>query len=164
MNTTTLALPTVAGTPFGGGIYAGRYFLGASARALIVAPKFDGEHNETPWHKNLKAVAGALSYADGLANTDAMLAAGSPLAKWARALRIDEHDDWHLPSRLESLIAFGELKGTPDFDFELDWYWTSTQAASSPDYAWIQSFTNGFQLSSRKGSHCRARAVRSIPI
>ncbi len=89
---------------------------------------------------------------------------GSALAKWALALRIGGFEDWHIPSRLESLILFGELKGTKAFDFEQDWYWTSTQSASGSDYAWCQDFLDGNQSYYRKDFELRARAVRQIPI
>jgi hypothetical protein len=158
-----VAIPTVIGAQFGGGRYVGKYFVGEQAYALIVAPKDAGEHDETKWG-GLKEVKGALSYNDGLANTRSMAEAGSALAKWALALRIGDYDDWHIPSRLESLVMFGETKGTEAFDFELDWYWTSTQHASPSDFAWCQLFLDGYQNLDLKGYELRARAVRSIPI
>lgn len=157
-------LPTVAGALYDGGIYASRYFIGTDAFALIVSPKAEGDLKPPRWGPLRKKVDGALSYADGRANTAAMLAAGSMLAEAVRALRIGGHDDWYLPSQLESLLAFGELKGTPAFDFELDWYWTSTQYASYPDYAWCQGFDNGNQTYDTKNGGCRARAVRRVPL
>lgn len=48
--------------------------------------------------------------------------------------------------------------------FEEDWYWSSTQHASSSDYAWYQGFSYGYQLTSFKSYECRARAVRRLPI
>jgi hypothetical protein len=158
-----VAVPTVIGTPFGGGRYVGKYFVGEQAYALILSPKAEGEHDETKWG-GLKEVKGALSYNDGLANTRAMAEAGSALAKWALALRIGDYDDWHIPSRLESLVMFGETKGTDAFDLELDWYWTSTQSASHSGYAWYQGFYGGYQYDNHKSDELRARAVRSIPI
>ena len=58
------------------------------------------------------SVPGAESYSDGLANTNAMAEAGSPLAQWARGLRIDGHDDWYLPSRDELELMYRNLKPT----------------------------------------------------
>jgi hypothetical protein len=175
MNTVTerpaaLEIPTVAGTPFAGGFYAGRFFIGGQAYALIVAPKAEGELEESTWNKSRKHVAGATSYCDGLANTEAMVAVGSGLAKWARRLRIGGFDDWHLPSRLQALVMHGELSTLPDFEedtdngFALAWYWTSTQHAEFDDYAWFQSFLTGFQHYLRKNDELRARAVRMIRI
>ena len=68
---TNIAVPTIAGTPYGGGFYAGRILVGDHLFALIVAPKDGGEHDDTIWNKSLKAVSGAGSYFDGLANTRA---------------------------------------------------------------------------------------------
>lgn len=64
--------PTQPGTAFGGGFYAGRFYIGADAYALIVAPKAEGEVEAMPWNSSLKSVAVATSYCDGLANTRAM--------------------------------------------------------------------------------------------
>jgi hypothetical protein len=151
------AIPTIAGTPFEGGLYVGRYFIGAQARALIVSPK-DAESEEVKWGPTKKVAA--LSYNDGAANTEAMVAAGSKLAISIRALRTGDFDDWYLPSRLESLLLFGELRE----QFEPDWYWTSTQCEHNDVFAWLQGFHYGYQYFHLKDNHCRARAVRSIVI
>lgn len=161
--TVSITVPTVIGAAFGGGLYAGKYFVGEQAYALIVAPDGEGEKPKTKWG-GVKEVKGALSYNDGLANTRAMAEAGSALGKWALALRVGGFDDWHIPSRLQSLIAFCESRGADGFDFESDWYWTSTQSASYPAFAWCQIFYGGGQGSTRKDLELRARAVRSIAI
>jgi hypothetical protein len=151
----------VVGDPFEGGLFAGRFFIGAQAFLLIVSPRGEGECEPMPWGAR-KAIDGANSYCDGMANTQAMAAAGSKLAKWALALQIAGKDDWHLPSRLESLVLFGEL-GKGD-QFVREWYWTSTQCEPNPGYAWFQSFVSGYQDGTHKDDELRARAVRSIPI
>jgi hypothetical protein len=48
--------------------------------------------------------------------------------------------------------------------FDPRWYWTSTQHVSGSDYAWGQLFLNGGQGYDSKGSKCRVRAVRRVPI
>ncbi|WP_025917701.1 DUF1566 domain-containing protein [Herminiimonas sp. CN] len=108
--TTTPTVPTVPGTPFDGGFYAGRINVDGQAFALIVAPKAGGEQDDTAWNDSNKAVEGATSHADGHANTQAMAAAGSKLAQWARDLRIAEHDDWYLPAQDELEIIYRNLK------------------------------------------------------
>lgn len=143
-----IEIPAVAGGEFAGGIFAGRYFVGDKPFALIVAPADDGELAETKWGGS-KSVAGAGSYCDGLANTKAMAEAKSELAKWALGLRIGGFDDWYIPSRLEALIAFGELGDKSVFAPE--WYWTSTQYARAAGYAWYQTFYYGRQLSHGTG-------------
>src|SRR5579859_5581181 len=127
-------IPTALGAPFAGGFYMGRVFVGLAAFAWVVAPKAEGEHAAAEWHDSEDDVAGAKSYFDGLANTDAMVAAGSELAKWARGLRIGDHDDWHLPSRQDLLLINGnEADAGEAFQeagaeaFEREWYWSSTR-------------------------------------
>ncbi len=166
------AIPTVLGTPFAGGFFAGLMFVGDKPCALIVAPKAEGEHKETTWNEDRKDVPGAQNYFYGFGNTNAMRDAGSDLGKWARDLKIGGHDDWYLPSRVEALIlkgnesAMGELFAEGGAEaFERDWYWTSTQRAGAPDFAWYQSFGLGDQDCTWKdGNYIRARAVRSIPL
>ncbi|MFA5941384.1 MAG: hypothetical protein WC809_18685 [Sinimarinibacterium sp.] len=141
-------------------IDAGRYFLGAQPYTLFVAPASEGEVI-LPWGTR-KSVPGAIDPEDGLANTEAMLAASNKLAQWARALRIDGCDDWYLPSRLELFHVWLRLRDTEHV--ARDWYWTSTQHASHPESAWLQLFGLGGQLSSHKDGRYRARAVRRVPI
>jgi hypothetical protein len=156
-----MKIPTTAGTPFAGGIYAGRFFVGAQPYALIVAPADIGELTATTWGR-LKKVSGATSFNDGAANTQAMVKQGSKLAQWAQALRIGDFDDWYIPSRLELLTAFGELHTTAAF--AKDWYWSSTQSASYDAYAWCQHFSHGHQDRLPKLTKLRARAVRRLAI
>lgn len=163
-------IPTQPGTAFGGGFYAGRFYIGADSYALIVAPKAEGEIESMPWNSSLKSVAGATSYCDGLANTRAMAKAASALAKKMLKLEIGGYDDWHLPSRLQSLIAFHELATAKLFapggseSYEREWHWTSTQHAEDAGYAWVQDFGNGDQDGSHVGIEWRARAVRMIKL
>lgn len=100
----------VAGTPYGGGFYAGRLLVGEHLFALLVAPKDGGEQDEALWNKLRKVVSGADSYFDGMANTRAMAEAGSKLAKWALDLKLNGESDWYLPSRDELEIIYRNLK------------------------------------------------------
>jgi hypothetical protein len=190
--------PTAIGLPYAGGFYAGQFRIGDDLFALVVAPKADGEHDDTPWNKTVKMVADAGSLCDGHANTLAMAKAGSALAKWAIALRIGQFDDWYLPSRDELELLYRHFKpgtgenwvyrhgdnpssvppGYPYSEtlpgqtsttafrkggaeaFNESWYWSSSQSASTNDYAWFQGFNGGFQDGNRKLNELRARAVR----
>jgi hypothetical protein len=107
-----IEVPSIPGTPYGGGFFYGRILVGDHLFALIVAPKDGGEHDDAPWNKSLKAVTGAGSYFDGLANTRAMAEAGSKLAKWALDLKVNGESDWYLPSRDELEILYRNLKPT----------------------------------------------------
>lgn len=106
MDTITTEVPTVAGTPFAGGFYAGRLLVAGVAYALIVAPRGEGEHDEASLSESLADVPGARSFFDGAANTAALAEAGSELAKWAQDLRIGGLMDWYLPSRDELEILY----------------------------------------------------------
>lgn len=164
------ALPTIIGTPFAGGFYAGRFYDAGKPYLLILAPKAAGEKKSTPWGTTDKLVKGALSYSNGPTNTAAMAKAGSGLAKWVRGLKIGGHKDWYLPSHLESLVIFGELRTLKAFESEKPdgiarlWYWTSTQYAGDAGSAWFQGFGDGLQHGYRKGTSLRARAVRRLAI
>lgn len=106
----TSAIPSVPGTPFAGGFYAGQIKVGNDTFALIVAPKAAG-HTRKAWGEYGKAIE-AISYNDGMANTAAMQQAGSALAQWARELNIDGFDDWYIPSRDELELCYRHLKPT----------------------------------------------------
>ena len=101
----------IPGAVFGGGFVGGFFMLPSVLYAVIFAPKAEGEHDDTEWNDgNYKNVTGALSFIDGLANTQAMAKAGSKLAKWAMGLRIGGYDDWHLPALDQLEMGYRLLK------------------------------------------------------
>nr|WP_294864387.1 DUF1566 domain-containing protein [uncultured Pseudogulbenkiania sp.] len=108
-----VSTPTIIGTAFEGGFYAGRFRIGTQEYALIVAPKAEGEATGK-WGEYGADIEGARSCFDGLANTQAMAAAGSDLAKWALGLNIGGYTDWHLPSCDELEILYRNLKPTTE--------------------------------------------------
>ncbi len=129
MDTITTEIPTVAGTPFAGGFYAGRLLVNGEPYALILAPRGEGEHDEVRWcGGSLEPVADARSFYDGQANTIAMSAAGSALAAWALSLRIGGFDDWYLPSRDELEILYRAFKPTE----EENYCWRGDNPSSIP--------------------------------
>lgn len=96
-----------------GGFFAGLYkFDDGTTRALIVAPKAEGEHKPAVWIPRYKDVPGAKSWNDGRANTTAMAEAGSKLAQWALGLRIAGFDDWFIPSQDEQELLYRAFKPT----------------------------------------------------
>src|SRR6266571_5785428 len=99
----------VLGQSFEGGFFGGYYF-DRTRRALVWAPKAEGELHDVRWNKSLAEVQGALSYVDGLANTIAMAEAGSELAKKILALRIGGHDDWAVPALDQLELGYRFLK------------------------------------------------------
>lgn len=108
--------PTIPGTPFAGGFYAGRMMIGSALHAVIVAPKAQGE-SQGIWIDKYQDVPGAQSCFDGHANTTALSEAGSPIAKWAQALDIAGHADWHIPSRDALELTYRNLKPTTSSNY-----------------------------------------------
>jgi hypothetical protein len=119
MDTITPEIPTVIGALFAGGYYAGRIRLADGEYALIVAPKERGELAEAALQGEDQKVdgAGACSYNDGRANTQALADAGSELARWALGLDIGGFKDWYLPSRDELEIVYRAFKPTNEENY-----------------------------------------------
>ncbi|QIE84944.1 hypothetical protein [Pseudomonas nitroreducens] len=111
---TSIALPTVLGTPFEGGFYMGQFLLNAERYALIRAPKALGFHAPIHWVNRGLLIPGADSFVDGLANTRAMAEAGSELAAWALGLSIGGHNDWYLGARDENEVVYRVCKPTAE--------------------------------------------------
>ena len=79
---------------------------------------------------------------------------------WKTSLDWADKEDGMLPSRVDALVLFKNLKA----EFKPEWYWTSEPDASGASYAWLQGFDLGFQSCSHVDSYGRARAVRRIPL
>lgn len=107
-------IPSVPGTPYAGGFYVSKFELNGELFALVVAPKAGGQRNDIEWNESSKQVEGAVSYIDGMANTEAMATAGSELAKWARELQIGGFNDWYIPSQDELELCYRYLKPTTE--------------------------------------------------
>lgn len=108
--------PTVPGTPYAGGFYAGRIMINGQQHALVVAPKAEGEFTGK-WLSSYDKVPGTDDIADGLANTLAMAEAGSPIAKHALALNIAGFTDWHVPSRDALELLYRNFKPTDEENY-----------------------------------------------
>ena len=131
-------IPTKPGTAFAGGLYVARYFDGVTPRALIVAPREDGEFSD-------------IAHADAL--------------KKAKAAKIGGSKDWKVPTRLQGLLLWQNRKALPKAEaFAEEWYWLLEQHESDSDSAWYQSFYWGYQDDVHKSYRFRVRLVRSIPI
>ena len=79
-----------------------------------------------------------------------------------------EANDWamivaggDLPTRFESALLYANVRDKIDDAY---WYWTATEVASEPSWAWFQYFINGYQGDDHKDGHLRARAVRRVPV
>ena len=81
--------------------------------------------------------------------------------EWPDAIEFAAKQDGELPSRIDALILFKNLR--KEFRSS-DWYWTGEENPVDAGYAFIQGFGNGYQLDDRKDGDYRARAVRRVSI
>ena len=89
-----------------------------------------------------------------------VLLPGEEKLSWSKAGEWTKDKGGTLPSRFDGLVLFKNLKS----EFKEEWYWTSEEYAGNADYAWIQGFGSGVQVSYRKSSDYRCRAVRRVAI
>lgn len=107
-------LQIAAGALLEGGHYAGKINIAGVEYGIVVAPKAEGEIKDSIWIARYKDVPGALSFNNGLANSQAMADAGSKLATKILALSIGGHTDWYLPAMDELEICYRAFKPTSD--------------------------------------------------
>jgi len=107
-------VPAIVGTPFCGGFLAGFFQSEGKKFAIVTAPKDEGEKQNGQWNDSCSIVNGALSFFDGMENTQAMSEAGSNLAQWALGLNIGGYNDWHIPAQDVLEIIYRNLKPTTD--------------------------------------------------
>lgn len=131
--------------------------LGLPTRHLVFG---EAEEESLKWGPTGE-FPGAASHHDGAANTKALIAAGTgyKAAHWAASQRADGHDDFHLPSRLDLLMAY---ICAPKLFKTSGYYWSSTQLSRSS--AFVQGFEYGYSGWSDKDDDCRVRACRVIPL
>jgi hypothetical protein len=157
----SLNLPRIgAEWPGQGGRLAGiiRGEDGQPDHALVVSTHKNGLLKGT--YGPLENIKDAQHEYDGMANTRAMAAVGSGIAKQALSAKIDGHADFYIPSRREARLAY---VNTPEC-FEPGWNWTSTQSRAWDGHAWAQGFEDGDQNSCRKDDEFPVRLVRRVPI
>lgn len=105
-------VPTVPGTPWAGGSYAGRVIVAGVLYALVVSPKAGGEKS-LKWKTSATPDVGAYGdLVDGWKNTNQYNDALHPAAQWARSLVISGCNDWYLPARDELEVLYRYLKST----------------------------------------------------
>jgi len=98
-------IPTQLGQEFGGGYFCGYYSLnadGVATHALIMAPQSARSVQQLKITNN--ATANTSSSYDGLANTNAMIAAGAsdhPAADYCTSYTGGGFTDWYVPSQNE---------------------------------------------------------------
>ena len=114
MNAAAQAAPAITipeiGQPFGGGFFTGIYQQDGKRYAVITAPA--AYEHEGEWGEYGEKIEGARSLTDSRANTEAMAAAGSELAKQVLALEIGGFTDWAIPARDVQELQYRHLKPT----------------------------------------------------
>lgn len=111
-------MPTVPGTPFGGGYYVGRYQIGGKIYALIVAPRSNGELAATNLLDSGTNISGPYSLTDGATNTTFFKNSGrSPAADWVKSLNIGGYRDWFIPAVNELELCYRYLKPSTTANF-----------------------------------------------
>ncbi|MDG9928301.1 MULTISPECIES: DUF1566 domain-containing protein [unclassified Pseudomonas] len=108
------ALPQI-GQTFAGGFVSGFYIQDGKRYASITAPS--GHELEGEWGEHGEKIDGAGSMTDSRANTEAMAAAGSELAKRVLALEIGGFNDWAIPARDVQELQYRNLKPTDDANY-----------------------------------------------
>jgi len=112
-------IPTVPGTPYGGGYYVGRMIGGDGVKyAVILAPKSSGEWPYALNYRNSAVSTPAAGSAwDGVANTAALIALGagvSAIADFVLQVNnnggINGYTDWFIPARYQLEMCYRNLK------------------------------------------------------
>ncbi|WP_447590104.1 hypothetical protein [Aquipseudomonas campi] len=135
------------GQDLGGAIFVTRYWLNGQERTLELLP----DELAGAWGEYGQDVQ--TTHGDGHANTIAMAAAGSGLAKQALEL------GGFIPSALESHLLMHAKQGGLVTLREDRFQWTSTQWSAS--YAFLMDFEGGWQLDHCKYHERLVRPVRS---
>ena len=104
-------------------------------------------------------IEGATDIRDGHANTQALIAAGSPIALQVKALNdsgiVNGRTDLYLAAPLEMSLC--NLNAGEHLSHD-EWYYSSAQYSSS--FAWVQDFEDGTQTGAGKNDERPALVVR----
>lgn len=98
------------GAPLGGGFFTSIMVMNGLFFAMATAGKEAAIKGE--YGKFGELIDGANSFIDGLANTDAMAAAGLEIAITVRAMRFGGQDDWAIPARNQLEAQYRRFKPT----------------------------------------------------
>ena len=157
---TPVALVFAIGQSYGGGIVF--YIDGTGQHGLIAATS--DQSTGALWGCTTTPITGADGIAIGTGNQntiDIMNGCGSAgiAAKLCWDLVLNGYSDWFLPSQDELNQMY--LQKTAIGGFSSGYYWSSYES-SVAEYAWAQSFNNGFKWYNWKGDPYYVRAVRAF--
>lgn len=169
----TSALASAAiGDEVEGGIYAGIDSIDGTDY-YIVAAKASGEEYGLQWKTSQTSTPGTSSNTDGLANTQAMQAAGiadHPAAEHCVNYAGGGFSDWHMPARSQMTLMYNNLAGHAEFSATAssnDYVWTSREYSSSAAYA--RRFSDGYETyfasqAAKDFTNLRTRPVRRVAV
>ena len=89
-----------------------------------------------------------LTIHDDMAMALVLLPVEAERVKWQDAGAWAEKAGGELPSRLDQLILYKNLKS----EFKDSWYWSSEVHSGNADWAWVQGFGYGYQYGNLKGN------------
>ena len=124
---------TIIGTAMEGGTFGGIINVNGTRKGVIWAPKQEGTISAILLPKG-KTVTGAHSPCDCAANTQGLIAAGSPAAMRIAGLNIAGFQDWLIPSRDVLELGYRHFKPTT----QENWCsWRDGENANSVPPAWL---------------------------
>lgn len=107
--------PPPIGTAMEGGYYVGRISIANTTYGLIVSPRSSGFKTFVAMkNDNTQDSLYTKSVNDGWSNTNNMADNTHGPAQWARALVINGHSDWYIPSRDEMEVLYRYFKPTTE--------------------------------------------------
>ena len=160
--------PPAIGQAYGGGYYLGNITVPSGADAGTYAVIISEDAGEAPstlrWKPTGTTTAGTTSLVNGLANTLAMIAAGShPAAAACDSYAGGGFNDWYLPAKDELNLAWTNRAALTGITMQSALYWSSSESGAAT--AWCQVPTNGSQFGAQsKTALYRVRPVRRILI
>ena len=104
-------IPTVIGTAYGGGYYAGRFRLNGLLYGLVVSPAAQGVLT-LAWSTVTPITEANTSKIDGYANSNLNVSADRPVCEAVKALNIGGYSDWYIPAINEAELMYRNLKPT----------------------------------------------------
>jgi hypothetical protein len=149
----------VIGQEYQGGIII---YIDTSGEHGIIAAKTDQSLGAT-WYNGVYGITGANGkiIGTGPANTRKIIRAqgtpGNYAARICGRLKVDDYNDWYLPSKNELAEVYKQkaVIGAGDF-----LYWSSSEVDGN--IAWAQNFSTGGRKQSDKSEVYHVRAVRTF--
>ena len=151
------------GQHYGGGII---FYIDSTGQHGLIADTIDLP--KSTWWNQVHTATGATSRAigSGKKNTKKIISVYGDSGRYAARLcwkyTENGYSDWFLPSKdeLNELHKQRKVVG----GLHSDWYWSSTEAPSKDNLAWMQHFETSFvvQYTEPKSSKYYARAIRAF--